>query len=78
MLDIEVLQAFTRNLIITRRRFFLMSADNTQPDHKKYASPTLNKLTPKEAQLLLESQAAQGDKDARDLLDLMPLTSKAT
>jgi hypothetical protein len=48
-----------------------MSADNTEPDRKSYASPNLNKLTPKEAHLLLESQAAQGNEDAKDLLDLV-------
>jgi len=48
-----------------------MSADNTEPDRKPYASPNLNKLTPKEAHLLLESQAAQGDEAAKDLLDIL-------
>ena len=51
--------------------FLLMSADNTQSDRKTYESPNLNKLTPKEAHLLLESQAVQGDEAAKDLLDLL-------
>jgi hypothetical protein len=55
-----------------------MSADNTQRDRKTYASPNLNKLTAKEAHLLLESQAAQGDEAAKDLLHLLSLTSKGT
>ena len=70
VLEIEHLPAFTTNLIITRG-FLLMSADNTHPDRKTYTSPKLNKLTPKEAHLLLESQAAQGDEAAKDLLDLL-------
>ena len=55
-----------------------MSADKTQPDRKPYASPSLAKLTPEEVRLLLESQAAQGDEDAKDLLDLLSPAPKVT
>jgi hypothetical protein len=48
-----------------------MSAETSQPNRKTYASPSLNNLTAREAQLLIESQAAQSDKDAQDLLDLL-------
>ena len=56
--------------------FLLTNADKPIPDGKTYASPSLNKLTPEQAQLLLKSQAAQGNKDAKDLLDLLSQASK--
>jgi hypothetical protein len=54
-----------------------MSVEKTQPK-RKYASPTLKKLALEKTQLLLESQTAEGDKDAKDLLDLLTLAPEET
>ncbi len=47
-------------------------------NRKSYASPTLNKLQPEEAEVLLETQAKAGNNDAEDLLDLLSLVPKET
>jgi hypothetical protein len=55
---------------------FYMSPGKPMPEAKTYASPSLSKLTPEQAKLLLKSQAAQGNKDAKDLLNLLSQASK--
>jgi hypothetical protein len=39
--------------------------------HKTYSSPTLNKLTPEQARLLLIGHASCGDQGAKDLLEVI-------
>lgn len=78
MLVIEHLASLFIALIKLEDGILPMSADNNQPDQKPYRAPTLNKLTPEEAQRLLESRAAAGDQEAKDLLDLLSSSSKET
>ena len=44
---------------------------DSQTELKTYSSPRLNKLTPEQAKLLLLGQAIQGDRGAKDLLDVI-------
>jgi hypothetical protein len=44
---------------------------DSQIELKTYSSPRLNRLTPEQAKLRLLGQATQGDRGAKDLLDVI-------
>lgn len=51
------------------------SKARVEPRKKEYAAPKLNELAVEKAKVFLRDQAAQGDEEAKDLLNLLRETS---
>jgi len=52
-----------------------MNPATVEPRKKRYVAPKLNELALEHAKVFLLDQAAQGDQEAKDLLNLLRETS---